>query len=142
MYSGVASTSASRPPRKGKKYFTVAEANRALVYVSKVVDEITGCYHEVMELRKQIEQVDHLDSQNPIRVEYEGLMDSLNELIDELHQVGVELKDLELGLLDFPSVYEGREIYLCWRRGESEVSAWHEVDAGYAGRQDVSVMTV
>jgi hypothetical protein len=45
------------------------------------------------------------------------------------------LKDLNLGLLDFPSLREGREVYLCWRYGEETVEYWHDTDAGYAGRQ-------
>ncbi len=140
MVPGTASPVSWRAPKKGKKYFTVAEANRALVYVSRIVDEISEHYQRVMALRKEIEQGRHSETKSPGRSEYELLMDRLNGLIDELHQVGVELKDLELGLLDFPAVHEGREIYLCWHRGEREVRAWHEVDAGYAGRQDVSLL--
>lgn len=140
MVPETASPVSWRAPKKGKKYFTVAEANRALVYVSRIVDEISEHYQRVMALRKEIEQGRHNETKSPGRSEYELLMDRLNELIDELHQVGVELKDLELGLLDFPAVHEGREIYLCWHRGEREVRAWHEVDAGYAGRQDVSLL--
>jgi hypothetical protein len=140
MVPGTASPVSWRAPKKGKKYFTVAEANRALVYVSRIVEEISEHYQRVMTLRKEIEQGRHSDTKSPGRSEYELLMDRLNELIDELHQVGVELKDLELGLLDFPAVHEGREVYLCWHRGETEVRAWHEVDAGYAGRQDVSLL--
>ncbi len=61
-------------------------------------------------------------------------------MIEELQAVGVELKDFDQLLLDFPAIHEGREICLCWHQGESSVNAWHEVGAGYAGRQDVALL--
>jgi hypothetical protein len=48
---------------------------------------------------------------------------------------GAELKDINSGLLDFRSQREGREVYLCWRYGEGEIRFWHDLDAGFAGRQ-------
>ena len=45
------------------------------------------------------------------------------------------MKGVEPGLVDFPSLREGREVYLCWREGEDQIDFWHEVDAGFAGRQ-------
>ena len=56
----------------------------------------------------------------------------------ELRQLGVQLKDSRLGLVDFPSEIGGRTVLLCWRLGEPEVQFWHEVNAGYAGRQPLS----
>ena len=133
------SATASRPPQPGKKYFTVEEANRALPYVARVTDDIARHYRTVIDLRRQVEQAGEDDDAAPRR-EYEKAMDQLNDLIDELQQVGVELKDFEQGLIDFPAVYQDREIYLCWKRGEDKIVAWHEIDAGYAGRQDVGVL--
>jgi len=49
--------------------------------------------------------------------------------------MGIELKDPELGLVDFRSIREGREVYLCWQLGEEHLSFWHEIDTGFAGRQ-------
>jgi hypothetical protein len=49
----------------------------------------------------------------------------------------VIVRDLERGLVDFPGLREGREIYLCWEEGEPEVAHWHETDAGFSGRQDL-----
>ena len=69
-------------------------------------------------------------------------MDHLSDLFDELHQVGVELKDFEKGLLDFPAVHEGREICLCWHRGEQCVGAWHELDAGPEERHSLLEGTI
>jgi len=132
------SATASRPPQPGKKYFTVEEANRALPYVARVTDDIARHYRSVIDLRRQVEEAE--DNADAPRREYEKAMDQLNDLIDELQQVGVELKDFEQGLIDFPAVYQDREVYLCWKRGEDKIVAWHEIDAGYSGRQDVGVL--
>jgi len=130
----------SRSPKKGKKYFSVDEANRALPYVARIVDDVTDCYRHAVQVRMKIQPPQPDQNDAPLRKEYESSMDQLNGLIDELQHVGVELKDLERGLIDFPSVFEGREICLCWHCGESSVHTWHEVDAGFAGRQDVTLL--
>jgi len=134
------STIVSMVPQKGKKYFSVAEANRALPYVSRIVTDVVECYMQVVEIRERIEQSQSDKALDLLQAEYEKSMDHLSSLLDELHQVGVELKDFEKGLLDFPALHEGREIYLCWQRGEQCVQAWHELDAGFAGRQEVSLL--
>ncbi len=124
----------------GRKYFTLDEANQALPYVSRVIEDITTCYQQAVHIRQQIEQPGVDDDVETLKQQYEGSMDRLNELVDELQHVSVELKDFDRGLVDFPAIHEGREIYLCWHRGEPAVHAWHELDAGYAGRQDVAVL--
>jgi hypothetical protein len=124
-------------PKLGKKYFSVDEANRALPYVTRIVADITAAYGRIVELRRLLEK-EPLQGVAELEREYDGAMDRLSSLIDELHVVGVELKDFERGLVDFPAVHDGREVLLCWKRGETAVSHWHEVDAGLAGRQPVT----
>ncbi len=128
------------PPREGRKYFTVAEANRALTYVRRIVADIASVYRQAMQLRQGIEEPAPGRNLDELRKQYDDAMDRLNGCIDELRQVGVELKDFEKGLLDFPAVHQGREVLLCWYAGEEQVRAWHEVDAGFAGRQDVALL--
>lgn len=130
----------AQTPRPGKKYFDLEEAKRALPYVSRVVHDLMGCYQRVVSIRRQIEYIHTRESQEQLEAQYEGAMDELGDLVDELHQVGVELKDFEKGLVDFPAIHEDREIYLCWQHGESQIQAWHETDAGLTGRQDVALL--
>lgn len=63
----------------------------------------------------------------------------LVEYVAELRQLGVEPKTLNEGLIDFPAMIEGRLVFLCWKYGESEIQFWHELDAGFAGRQPVGL---
>jgi hypothetical protein len=55
--------------------------------------------------------------------------------VGELRELGVEMKGMDIGLVDFPGEIDGRPVCLCWRLGEPAVAHWHELDAGYAGRQ-------
>lgn len=65
----------------------------------------------------------------------ESLVEELNERLARLNEWGVELKGLDEGLLDFPSERDGRAVYLCWKLGEERIAYWHDVDAGFTGRQ-------
>jgi hypothetical protein len=59
----------------------------------------------------------------------------LSRALGELEAVGVVLRDVDSGLIDFPAIRDGEEVYLCWRLDEDEIRFWHEPDAGFAGRQ-------
>ena len=133
--------SAPRQAIEGKKYFSLEEANRALSYVSPIARELTEEYHRAILLHQKLEQALDGTPLDQVQDDYEASMDRLNVLMEELQQVGVELKDFEKGLIDFPAVYDGREIYLCWQLGEDRVEAWHELDAGYGGRQDIAQLS-
>ena len=67
------------------------------------------------------------------RVEREAA--SLGAIVDELQELGVQVKDLDLGLVDFPSERAGEVVLLCWRVGEDEIGYWHGMDEGFAGRK-------
>ncbi len=70
----------------------------------------------------------------PGRVVSEGFLE-LRSILAELQEAEIVLRDLDRGLVDFPSLRDGREVYLCWLEGEDEIGFWHEPDAGYAGRR-------
>lgn len=70
-----------------------------------------------------------------LRREVEALTEKLVEAVEELEDLGVEFKGIELGLVDFPSLRDGRIVYLCWRFDEDRIRHWHPLDAGYAGRR-------
>ena len=125
-------------PQPERKYFTLAEANRALGYVSRIAEDIRTAYRHAVHLQERLEDAADGPELNEMQRDYEQTIAKLNRFVDELHEVGVELKDYDQCLVDFPALHEGREVYLCWKRGEDEIRAWHEIDSGYMGRQDVS----
>jgi hypothetical protein len=67
--------------------------------------------------------------------EYARAITALMLGVQEILSQGVEIKDFERGLCDFPSERDGRIVYLCWQRGEDDIEWWHDLDAGFAGRQ-------
>ncbi|HKB40198.1 MAG TPA: DUF2203 domain-containing protein [Gemmataceae bacterium] len=125
---------AARKPVSRKKYFTAAQANAMLPLVRRIVQDITELANE---LRERQARIAHLQGEEQLRLEdeFERGRERMSELIEELRKLGVELKDFFMGLVDFPCWMDGREVCLCWRQGEPEVGHWHEVDAGFAGRQ-------
>jgi hypothetical protein len=62
----------------------------------------------------------------------------LRESMLELREREIVLRDLDRGLIDFPSLRDGREVYLCWEEGEPEIAFWHEPDTGFAGRRPLA----
>ena len=130
-----------------RKLFSVEEANKALPLVRAIVGDIVRQYRVVEGLQQRLSTVltdrrrpsDDLYSEELVQSknELETEEDKLRTFIEELKNLGVELKSEE-GLCDFRSMMGGREVYLCWRLGEPEVMFWHELDAGFAGRQRLS----
>ena len=59
----------------------------------------------------------------------------LKSSIETIHEVGCVVKDLDIGLVDFPTLFRGEEVYLCWKMGESSIQFWHGVDEGFAGQK-------
>lgn len=125
---------ATTPPPSDKKYFTPAEATKMLPLVKAIVADISTLAHSMRERHEKME-----DLAGPAREEIEdSLADDqhrLQELVDELQELGVELKDFFSGLIDFPCWTNGREISLCWKLDEAAIGYWHEVWAGFAGRR-------
>ena len=129
-------------PKKGKKYFDLNEANHAIGYVSRVIADLMATYHNIVDTRRRIEHPFLGDSLEHLEAAYETTLEKLSKLVDELHDVGVELKDFEKGIVDFPAVHpsKDREIYLCWQHGESAIRYWREVHDGTKGRKDISTL--
>jgi hypothetical protein len=132
-------------PRTGKKFFTVAEANGTLPLVRAIVRDIAELAQQLRERHERLNRLRPGDrfSLSPAhdeeiqqgKAELERGQEKMEEYVRELQQLGVELKDYFTGLIDFPSVMNGRPIYLCWRLDEPEVAHWHELEAGFSGRQ-------
>ncbi len=135
-------TAEDRPKQPEGKLFTVVEANRALVLVRKVVQDIVRHYRQLMTLRDYHRE---LASQVGAGVQLERVAQQikrktrvLSHLHAELNDIGCVLKDWAGGLVDFPASYAGRRVWLCWRLGEDAITHWHELDTGYSGRQPLT----
>lgn len=144
----------SRPTRESRtpKVFTVEEANQSLPLVRAITSDLVRLSNEVIERRQRLAMLTSgrdRESGNPYSdelaaIEAEIDKDSLRlrEYLQELIDLGAEPKSASEGLVDFPSLLDGRMVYLCWRLGETEVMHWHEMDSGFAGRQSLAAGTV
>jgi hypothetical protein len=128
------------------------QANAALPLVRAIASDLAQLSREVIERRERLAHLRggrELKSYGPYseelaQVEQELERDSqrLQEYVEELRELGVEPKNGPEGLIDFPSEIEGRLVWLCWKLGEPEVLYWHELEAGFAGRQPLTAGSV
>ena len=125
-------------PRK-RQSFTVAEANRTLPLVRRVVADIVRAHEAATVLHARLEDRNGA-SRSEIEGELERTVDRLHALVDELRDIGCELKDYRIGLVDFIAKHHGREINLCWKLGEESIQHWHELHDGFSARQPVSLL--
>jgi hypothetical protein len=120
------------------KLFTVDEANALLPEVRALLAEISAHRDAMREKAPRLEGILHSAKQNgggKAGSEYGVEVYRLHRSIERLQELGVVLKDLDMGLVDFPHEREGRVVFLCWHPPEERVMYWHEIEGGYAGRQ-------
>jgi hypothetical protein len=130
-----------------ERSFTPDEANNALDEVRPVVERLVAVRARMRELEQsQGELVIAIGGNgggyaasdlNAAQTELAGLADAALACVDRLEELGVVLKDIDLGLLDFPSERAGEEVLLCWQVGEESVTSWHGLEEGYAGRKPI-----
>ncbi|HEX2974066.1 MAG TPA: DUF2203 domain-containing protein [Tepidisphaeraceae bacterium] len=120
-----------------RRWFTLQDANRSLPLVTRIVRDIVNTHGRAMQLQAKLEATPMPKDTRILQEQLERAIERLQDYIHELDDIGVELKDYETGLIDFPGRHEGRDIYLCWKMGEDQVEYWHELHTGFAGRQSV-----
>ncbi|MEO8649603.1 MAG: DUF2203 domain-containing protein [Acidobacteriota bacterium] len=121
------------------KLFSIEEANAMLPEVREKLEKIRALYQKIALYRDTAKAASEasefgggmVGGSHYVRALYE-----IGKLTTELHENGVQLKDHSRGLIDFPSMRDGRVVLLCWQLGEpEEIEWWHEVETGFAGRQ-------
>jgi len=126
------------------RIFTLEEAEALLPRLRELLGEMQAKKSALDSLRTALAELEARAAGNghllragmaEKRKEAEGLAERLNALLAELNTLGCELKGIEQGLVDFPWEREGQTVYLCWRLGEERIGYWHEIEAGFAGRQ-------
>ena len=125
------------------KFFTVSEADRTLPLVRRVVADITALYPEWRELISRYElaaaqarpEWGESPDQLALRSRIEDIARRITAYLAELEAVGCVFKGFQEGLVDFYGKLDGRDVFWCWKQGEDRIEHWHEIEAGFAGRQ-------
>ena len=127
-------------PSRPKRRFTVSQANSALPLVRRIVGDIVKTHGQVLRLQAEIERSANAKDQAATQTQLDQSVTRLEDFVEELSEVGCELKDYQVGLIDFVGRHQSRDVYLCWKLGEEQIGFWHEINAGYTGRQPISTL--
>lgn len=122
------------------RYFTLQEANQTLDAIRPWMDEVQAIRQEILANQPDAWTALERSLGNGGNRALSSIIqdfEKLDALVHRILDTGVVIKDINIGLLDFPALKEGREVYLCWQYGEGDIAYWHEVEAGYAGRQPI-----
>jgi hypothetical protein len=123
-----------------ERHFSPEEANALLVWVSSRLAAIREARDRLTDPRSHgaLAEAGPMNGGGmPGRAVGEAFLE-VRGLLVELQEAGIVLRDLDRGLVDFPSLREGREVYLCWETGEDQIGFWHELDTGFAGRRPLT----
>jgi hypothetical protein len=131
------------------RIFTVEEANRTLPLVSRIVADLVR-EHEMWEDKVREFELATVGStpERPdaiaelLQMEAQRLARDIEGYIAELGDLGVICKGMDTGLVDFRGQIDGRDVYYCWKLGEPSVLYWHEIDAGFVGRQRLNPLAL
>lgn len=120
------------------KTFTLEQANMLIPQVDQLLIEMIDLRAKIVAGGSDLESVLRQAGGNggsKKASEHVLMLQHFNACLTTLQELGVELKDLDQGLVDFPSYREGQLVYLCWKRGEDRIRFWHGLESGFAGRQ-------
>lgn len=122
------------------KYYSPKEANETLEIIRPMMAELLEIGKRIRERQPEIWSVVERSAGNGGNPELSKMLpdfDRLDDLLRHLQSLSVEVKDLSAGLIDFPAWLDGRVVYLCWQYDEGGVRFWHEIEAGFSGRQPI-----
>jgi hypothetical protein len=133
------------------RYYDIDDANAALPDLDGILGTLAAQRAELVRLRDEVlasrpdgtstgggETAVAAEDLRLARLRMQGLVDQMAAGVARIEAMSVTLRDISDGLVDFPALVSGRQVWLCWKRGEPEVGFWHSIDTGFSGRQPIS----
>jgi hypothetical protein len=128
------------------RFFDIDAANEALTEVGPLLATLSDQRAELIRLRDRAlaahsaasgggSAADDPEETQRIRLRMQGIIDQMAAAVARIDALGITLRDIESGLIDFPALATGRQVWLCWRLGEDDVAFWHELDTGFGSRR-------
>ena len=120
-----------------QKHYTVEEARALLPQVREWLTRLNELRKELVRLDQRVGSLMNPghDTGGELVNTWIRTLAGMQEILAEFQQRQIQLKDLERGLLDFPAIIGGKEVFLCWEKDEEDIEHWHDLDAGYSGRE-------
>jgi hypothetical protein len=130
------------------RYFTLDQARQLISTADRLLRQAIALKQEHERAGEEIEGINrkvammggmYVDRQHyaGLRARVDATSMRLKELFEEIEEVGFQVKDLDIGLIDFPTLYRGEEVCLCWKLGESDIEFWHGSSEGFRGRKPI-----
>ena len=130
------------------KTFTLDEAQSLLPVVESLLNRALEAKQAAGDLREEMASLMRrvfvsggmfldIGAAQKRKVTLEALVQRAKDALEEIDSIGVQIKDLDIGLLDFPCLLDGETVLLCWKRGEPRIEFWHRIEDGFAGRQPI-----
>jgi hypothetical protein len=142
-------------------FYSIDDANAALAEVEPILQALRDERQELIRLRDRAlagragagagaggsgggagggsdddaDPADLMEEERVVRLKMQGLIDQMQAGVTRLDEMSVQLREIESGLIDFPALVSGRQVWLCWRLGEADIEWWHELETGFSSRQ-------
>lgn len=116
-------------------FYTLDRANERIADLDGMLTLLRTQRDELRELKTTFEATDSADDQRRFRLRMQGLVDQMQASVARIDGWGITLRDIDTGMIDFPALVAGRQVWLCWQLGEGSIAWWHELEAGFAGRR-------
>ncbi len=124
-----------------RRLFSIEHANKSLVLVRRIVEDVIDSHQKLVDYQEILETAqrnDHGGEALRTRKAMMVVVEKIRRCLSEANQVGVEVRDWSLGIVDYPAMVGCKEIRLCWRYGEESIEFWHEVGECFAGRKEIA----
>ncbi len=121
-----------------RRLFTLTEANALLPQLRRTLQTLLDARQKIIDAQPELWPVLEKAMNNGGSKKAGEMLKYFEQVqrnAQAIQELGIEIKDINTGLVDFPAERDGRVVYLCWRYGEGDIEYWHELDAGFAGRQ-------
>ena len=116
-------------------FYTLDRANERIADLDGMLILLRTQRDELRELKTTFETTDSADDQRRLRLRMQGLVDQMQASVARIDGWGITLRDIDTGMIDFPALVAGRQVWLCWQLGEGPIAWWHELEDGFAGRR-------
>jgi hypothetical protein len=123
-----------------RKCLTLAQANRTLPLVERIVRDVQAAHRGACEIHERLIRRMTSQQRDDVERELDRMVDRLHRYVDELAELGAEVKDYTVGLIDFVGTHKRRHVYLCWKPGDTQIHYWHELAQEFTERQPVEML--